>query len=68
MTGIKWKAEEASLMVGFIFLCLFIYWLCCVFVAAQAFSLAVASKNYSCLVAGLQLLTAVASRVVERGL
>ena len=55
MTGIEWKAEEASLMVGFTFLCLFIYWLCFVFIATQAFSLIVASKNYCSLVAGLQL-------------
>ena len=45
----------------------FYFWLCCVFVAAQVFSLVAVSSDYSG-GAVLGLLIAVASLVVEHGL
>ena len=49
-----------------LFIYLFIYWLCWVFVAAHGLSLVVASRGYSVAVRGL--LIAVASLVADHGL
>ena len=65
---IQCRKKILSFLVFFFKVCLFIYfWLCWVFAAAHRFSLVAGSRRASP-VAGIRLLTAVASLAVEHGL